>query len=167
MQNIFLNNDPLLSGSQFQTPSTDEMDSYIQKLQEAQERIQQQKMQILSAPQQQSKCPVWDEIESIVSGLTDTEFQKISENNDFAESNQNIMDILNREYMKVMRPAVENTKEGKEALQNHLALIKKLKKAITDESAKNIELFNEYTEKYSNITYAEFLEMKKKGGKKK
>ena len=50
------------------------------------------------------------------------------------------MNILNREYMKMMRPVVENTKDGKEALQNHLSLIKKLKKAITDESAKNIEL---------------------------
>lgn len=168
MQNIFLNNDPLLRGGQFQTPSTDEMDAYIQKLQEAQERIQQQKMQILSGPSQsQSKCPVWDEIENVISGLTDTEFQKISETRDFAESNQIVMNILNREYMKMMRPVVENTKDGKEALQNHLSLIKKLKKAITDESAKNIELFNEYTEKYSDMTYAEFLEMKKKGGKKK
>ena len=75
------------------------------------------------------------------------------------------MSILQREYMRVMRPIVENTKDGKEVLDKHLLLVKKLKKSAADEANKNLELFNEYTEKYSEMPYAEFLKMKREGAR--
>lgn len=165
--NIFVGNDPLLGGRAYDIPSPDDIDARIQRLQEAQNQLQQQKQIIINPQVQQSKTPVWDEIENIIAGLTDSEFHRISESKEFIESNQSIMTILQREYMRIMRPLVEGTKDGKEVLEKHLSIVKNLKKSIADESAKNIELFNEYTQHYSDMTYAAFIEMKKKGGKKK
>ena len=60
-----------------------------------------------------------------------------------------------------MRPVVEGTADGKEALENHLRLLKSLKKEASRAVERNMELFNEYTEKYADMTYADFLKMKR------
>ena len=59
-------------------------------------------------------------------------------------------------------------RQGKDALEKHLTLIKRLKKSAEAEVSKELEDFKEYTEKYSDMPYAEYQKMKnsKKGGKK-
>ena len=64
----------------------------------------------------------------------------------------------------MLRPIVENTKDGREALENHLAIVKKLKKEAANESDRTLDLFKEYTEKYPDKTYSDFLKIKR--GKK-
>ena len=64
-----------------------------------------------------------------------------------------------------MRPVVEATKDGKQALENHLTLIKRLRNYARDEVNKKYSLFDEYMEKYSDMPFNEFMEMKK--GKKR
>ena len=110
----------------------------------------------------QSKKPIWDEIDKIVSEMSDSEIEFVNSNTDFAKSNQTVMAILQREQLRMMRPLVENTKDGKEALENHLALVKRLKKEAANESDKAMNMFKEYTEKYSDMPYSEFLKMKRK-----
>ena len=110
----------------------------------------------------QSKTPIWDEIDKIVSEMSDSEIEFVNSNADFAKSNQTVMAILQREQLRMMRPLVENTKDGKEALENHLTLVKRLKKEAANESDKAMNMFKEYTEKYSDMPYSEFLKMKRK-----
>ena len=110
----------------------------------------------------QSKTPIWDEIDKIVSEMSDSEIDFVNSNADFAKSNQTVMAILQREQLRMMRPLVENTKDGKEALENHLSLVKRLKKEAANESDKAMNMFKEYTEKYSDMPYSEFLKMKRK-----
>ena len=76
-----------------------------------------------------------------------------------------MQNILQREYLRIMRPVVEATKDGKQALENHLTLIKRLRNYARDEVNKKYSLFDEYMEKYSDMSFAEFMEMKK--GKKR
>ena len=85
----------------------------------------------------------------------------LNENEEFQKSQNLVMSILQQEYMKIMRPIVERSPEGKKALENHLSILKKWKKTISEDANKSLMLFQEYTEKYSNMTYAEFLKMKK------
>ena len=94
--------------------------------------------------------------------MSDNEIEIVNSNADFAKSNQTVMAILQREQLRMMRPLVENTKDGKEALENHLALVKRLKKEAANESDKAMNMFKEYTEKYSDMPYSEFLKMKRK-----
>ena len=66
--------------------------------------------------------------------------------------------------MKALRPMVENSKEGKDALDYHLTLINRLKKSAAKEADAEMADFKEYREKYSHLTYDDYLKIK--GGKK-
>lgn len=155
--------DPLL----FTQPYSPQPDPMVQL--EEEKRKLEDKMVMLrqTGPQQQVRpqAPVWDEIDAIVSGLSDQEMQFLNSNQEFLESSANVQNILQREYLRIMRPVVEATKDGKQALENHLTLIKRLRNYARDEVNKKYSLFDEYMEKYSDMSFAEFMEMKK--GKKR
>ena len=155
--------DPLL----FTQPYSPQPDPMVQL--EEEKRKLEDKMAMLrqTGPQQQVRpqAPVWDEIDAIVSGLSDQEMQFLNSNQEFLESSANVQNILQREYLRIMRPVVEATKDGKQALENHLTLIKRLRNYARDEVNKKYSLFDEYMEKYRDMSFAEFMEMKK--GKKR
>lgn len=154
--------DPLL----FTQPYSPQPDPMAQ-LEEEKRKLEEKMSQLRQAgPQQQMRpqAPVWDEIDTIVSGLSDQELQFLNSNQEFQESSANVQAILQREYLRIMRPVVESTKDGKQALENHLTLIKRLRNYARDEVNKKYSLFDEYMEKYSDMSFAEFMEMKK--GKK-
>lgn len=124
-----------------------------------QQRIESQRKQVgVNA----SQSPTWDEIERITAELSDSEFALINQNEDFQKSQADIMAILQREQMRIMRPIVENTQDGKQALDKHLALVKRLRKEASSELMKNLETFNDYTQNHSDITFAEYLRTKTK-----
>lgn len=155
--------DPLL----FTQPYSPQPDPMAQ-LEEEKRKLEEKMSQLRQAgPQQQMRpqAPVWDEIDTIVSGLSDQELQFLNSNQEFQESSANVQAILQREYLRIMRPVVESTKDGKQALENHLTLIKRLRNYARDEVNKKYSLFDEYMEKYSDMSFAEFMEMKK--GKKR
>lgn len=158
-----MHKDPLL----FTQPYSPQPDPMTQL--EEEKRKLEDKMAMLrqTGPQQQVRpqAPVWDEIDAIVSGLSDQEMQFLNSNQEFLESSANVQNILQREYLRIMRPVVEATKDGKQALENHLTLIKRLRNYARDEVNKKYSLFDEYMEKYSDMSFAEFMEMKK--GKKR
>ena len=151
--------DPLL----FTQPYTSQPDPMAQ-LEEEKRKLEEKMSQLRqTGPQQQMRpqAPVWDEIDTIVSGLSDQELQFLNSNQEFQESSANVQAILQREYLRIMRPVVESTKDGKQALENHLTLIKRLRNYARDEVNKKYSLFDEYMEKYSDMSFAEFMEMKK------
>lgn len=160
--NVFLGTspDPLLGGSAV-TPI--DYDQRIAELEQVRQRLeaqkQQQRQQAING-QAQSQAPIWDEIEKLTADFSDREFSIVNQDEEFQQSQNNIMAIMQREYMRMMRPIVEGTKDGKEALENHLSLIKRLKKKAAKEADRNMELFNEYTQHYSDMTFADFMKMK-------
>ena len=157
-----MNFDPLL---------VDDRPQYnISQLQEEQ-RIINEKLDRLNRsrvqPVQQAKSPVWDEIDSIVSGMSDQELEMLNQNEEFRESSAVVQGILQREYLRIMRPIVEGTQDGKDALDRHLTLIKRLRKYAKEEVNKKYSLIDEYIQHHSNISFNEFMETKsRKGGKK-
>lgn len=160
--NVFLGNspDPLLGGNGYNNPT--DYDAKIAELQAMQQRLEQQRQQsVVNYSKKSNSSPLWDEIEELTSELSDREFEIINKSEEFQASQNTVMAILQREYMRLMRPIVENTTDGKDALKSHLELMKRLRKDATREVNKNIELFNEYTQHYSDMTYSEFLKMKK------
>lgn len=158
--NVFLGGtDPLLGSTSYQATPND-YDAKIAEMQAIQQRLEMQKQQV-SYSKNTSNSPIWDEIEKLTSELTDREFELVNNNPEFQTSQSALMSILNREYMRMMRPIVESTHDGKTALTSHLDLLKKLRKDAAREVDKSMELFSEYTQNYSDMTYAEFLKKKK------
>lgn len=155
-----ITNDPLLidrNNYDTRLPELEkEQQAYIQRIQELQKR----------GVVNETPTPVWDEIDNIISGLSDKEFEFLNNNQEFQESSAIVTSILNREYLKIMRPRVEGTRDGKDALEKHLTLVKRLKKSAADEVNKKYSMLDEYMEKYSDMSFNDYLAMKK-GGKKK
>lgn len=144
--------DPLLQDRRYSLP----------ELEKEQEAMQQKIMEMKRSYQTPSQpvSPVWDEIDHITSSLTDKEFNYLQNNQEFQESSMEIQQILQREYMRIMRPIVENTKGGKDALDKHLTLLKRIQKTAKEEANKKEALMNEYIMQYSHLTWQEFIDMK-------
>lgn len=166
MANIFVN-DPLLGAR----PQDQTIEQQLNELTRIQQQLEAQRQQMeqasrrLNQTQAGSGCPLWDEIERMTADMTDSEYESISRSEEFRQSQSRVMELLNREYMRIMRPIVEQTKGGHDALENHLALIRRMKKQASKDAERNMALFNEYTERYSDKTFAEFLQMKNKNKK--
>ena len=168
LNNVFIGGgDPLL-GSSSNSINAD-MEAYERRLQETLSQGQAQK-QMSPNPQsqaQRSQSPLWDEMDNIVNDMTDMEIDVLNNDPEYQKAQNTLMGILNREYMRIMRPIVEGVKDGKETLENLMSITKRVKKSASEEANKNIALFNEYTSKYADMPYAEFLKLKNSGNKKK
>ena len=128
-----------------------------------QQALEQQKQNIsmsMQQPQQQSSAPVWEEIERLTAELTDKEFNYISQNEEFVKSQQAIADAMQTEYMKMMRPIVE--RNHRPMLDEHLVLLKRLRKEASKEIDKQMDLLQEYVTKHPDIPFAEFMKTKRK-----
>lgn len=155
--NIFINNDPVLGARDFSTP---DFDSVERELAERLQRIQQMKQQVQQQPQV-SQTPVWDEIDTIMQGMTDKEFDIVTNNDVWKESNQKILDLIQQAQLQMLRPIIEKSQEGKDALDNHLTITKRIKKSASKVVDSELSDFQEYKSKYSNMPYDEYLKMKK------
>ena len=170
--NFYFNgNDPLFNPNRYETSVSDPQLDEVQRMQEELERKKNElivrNQHLTSVNRNASRTPVWDEVDKFMQELSDSEYDSVSGSEDFKASLARVMAIVQREEMKLILPYVEGCKDGKEAIEEHLATIKMLKKKISKQKEDNLELFNEYTQHYSDMTYTDFLAMKrKKGGHK-
>jgi hypothetical protein len=157
--NIFVGNaDPLL-GPPNNLITQQYQNEYAQRMQQL-ESAKQQLMQQAPMPIPVSKSPVWDSIDKEVDAMTSSEQAYLNDNPEYRQSAENIQNILQGEFLKIMRPIVENSPAGREALDKHLTILRRVRKDAAEQSARSMELFKEYTEKYSDMPYSEFIKMK-------
>lgn len=170
--NFYFNgNDPLFNPNRYDNPVSDPQLDEVQRMQEELEKRKNaliaQNQHLINTKGNASRTPVWDEVDKFMQELSDSEYESVSDSEEFKSSLARVMSIVQREEMKLILPYVEGCKDGKEAIEEHLATIKMLKKKISKQKEDNLELFNEYTQHYSDMTYTDFLAMKrKKGGHK-
>lgn len=159
--------DPLLSGnirSDYQNLRL--IDEDQKRIAQRYEELKKQQVEQIS-PAHQTQNPVWDEIDSIVAGMSDQEIAMLNANEEYMQSSNAVNGILQREYLNIMRPLVERTPDGKEALNKHLELIKRLRKTAKDQINQKYSLLDEYMQNHSDIPFNEFIEMKKSSAPKK
>lgn len=166
---IFTNgNDPLLGATTNYDAHYKELERMGQVIEQRKQALQQMKTQMEQPQQpQQSPTPVWDEIDSVTKGLSANEFELISHNDEFVESQNAVMEILQAKYLQMMRPIVEGCPEGRDILERHLTLLKRLRKVAVSENERKMQEYNEYTEKYPDMPYTEYLKMKRDKSKKR
>lgn len=138
MYNVFLGNDPTLQGNNF-ARSIDEQLANIRQLE--------QQLSQYKQSQPSNSTPIWDEIDNIVAGLSDSEKEMLANDSEFNESNSAVLAVLQREYLRIMRPIVEASADGKDALQSHLATVKRLAKKAKEQTAEELKEFREYKSK--------------------
>lgn len=158
--NVFIGgtNDPLLSQSPF--TADQEIEAYEKQLQNTLQQIKMQKQRIVNPTQQQSQSPVWDEIDKLVNEMSDVEVEMLNNNLEYQEAQNKVAAVISRENMRLLRPIVEGSSDGKNALDNLLVIAKKVKKSASEEANKNAVLMNEYITQYSHLTWQEFIDAK-------
>lgn len=163
--------DPLLGGNN--------VSEYIRSLEALQAGMEQKKQQLIQMAKEQqqqpqqgqavSNTPVWDEIDRLMAELSDKEFDRVMNDAEFKESQQAVMNVLQAVQMRMMRPMVEGTPEGKKALEEHLQLVKHLKRNVHKEVDAEMKDFEEYRAHYAHLSWEEYQAQKaepKKGGKR-
>lgn len=116
----------------------------------------------------QSQTPVWDEIDTITAQMTQKEYEKLMNNDEYKESCKRLAKYIEAIQLSQLRPVIEATQQGRDILDRHLTIIKRLKKSVSAEVDEELDDFQLYKEKYSDIPYSEYLKMKKseEGGKR-
>ena len=155
--------DPLLGGNPDFAAQLRELEAKQRMLEEHKRNASQYYSQVeQGAVSQVSQTPIWDEVDTITDNMSEAEFAEMQANPDYQESLKELMKYVGAMQLRAIRPIVEQSKEGKAILEQHLATVKVIRKSATARVDKQLTLFKEYTEKYSNMTYDEFL--KTKGG---
>lgn len=157
------NTDPLLGGDSY-SMQMQELGKMQQNLVNRMQALQQLGEQVQQPQQPKSQTPTWDEIDRVTGAMTEKEFEIMTQNAEYQESQRAIDAVTQVALMRALRPMVENSKEGKDALDYHLTLINRLKKSAAKEADAEMADFKEYREKYSHLTYDDYL--KTKGGRK-
>lgn len=114
-------NSPLLDMGTNQQPQM--MDAELQKMYEA---IQQKRASI-NMQAQQSLTPLWDEIDKIEDNLTGAQRQYLMQNQEYVNSLQYVSKLVQDEELRIIRPRIESTQQGQEALKKHLSLMQRLR----------------------------------------
>ncbi len=159
----------MLGGRDFssQMSTIEQMQAELEQKKAAIMQARQQMEQQQAQQPQQSRTPIWDEIDSICSGMSEKEFAIVSENDEFRESQDHIAAIIQQAQLEMLRPVIENSQQGRDALERHLTLVKRLKKTASKEVDDELNDFKEYREKYAHMTYEDYSKMKREQTKSK
>lgn len=144
--------DPVLQPSSFLNTNIGQA---TQDMQQKLMQLQQQGYQVPPV----SQTPIWDEIDRITRSLSEKEFAFLNDDDEFRKSQGIVEGILTREYLKVMRPIVEKTQDGNEALKHHLSILQDKVKEARNQSDKRDAMFSDYMTNHSDITFDEYLKL--------
>lgn len=150
--------DPLLN-----YPTTQEMQSGYETMERQLAELRQNR-QTINMQARLSPTPLWDEIDKIEDALTDGQRQEMMSNQEYANSLQYISKMVQDEVLRIVRPRIEATKQGTNALSKHLEITKRIKKDIAKESERRSALLNEYLSGHSDMTWNDFIRLKQEKG---
>lgn len=159
--------DPLLGGSS-------DYASQFKDIEQQQLLLEQKKRQLAELAERAqeenegkavSQTPIWDEVDMITASMTEAEFAELQNSEEYKTSSQELMTFVGALQLKAIRPVVEKSPEGRKILENHLATIKVLRNSASKRVEEELNDFKEYKEKYSHLTYEDYLKTKKKAKK--
>lgn len=159
-------NSPLLDMGTSQQQQPQMLDAELQKMYET----LQQKRASINMQAQQSPTPLWDEIDKIEDNLTGAQRQYLAQNKEYVESLQYVSKLVQDEGLRIIRPRIESTQQGQEALKKHLSLMQRLRKEVAQAEEQKSAMLNDYMTNHSDMTWQEYLvwyNKTKKGGVKK
>lgn len=145
---VFLgNSDPLLSQT--------DLNNQIQLLKQYEAQLSQ-----LQSKGTLHTSPVWDDIDSEMSSLTESQKARFFEDSEYTEITNSLQNMVQIELLKLVKSKIENSTEGKDLLQRQLKLVRKLKAKIIEETDNEMAIFKkfrEFSKDNPNLTYEEFV----------
>jgi hypothetical protein len=103
---------------------------------------------------------IWDEIDAEIMPLTKEQKEKLLNDREYADTYNELQNLVQNELLNLVKVRVESTNKGKELLGKQLQLIKTLKEKIINDTNIEMEMFKkfrEYIKEHPNTTYDEFI----------
>ena len=101
--------------------------------------------------------PLWDEIDKIEDNLTGAQRQYLMQNQEYVNSLQYVSKLVQDEELRIIRPRIESTQQGQEALKKHLSLMQRLRKEVAQAEEQKSAMLNDYMTNHSDKTWQEYL----------
>lgn len=156
LRNMYPINQVILGGDSMFS-NMEDIDMQIQRMEAYRNRLQQLKS--MQAQSQPTKL-VWDEIDLIVSPMSEEQKSRLLHDAEYVENYNRVQDIVQAELLNLVKAKIESTPEGRELLQNQLKIVKRLKNKIIDDTNREMEMFKkfrEFSKGHPGITYEEFI----------
>lgn len=149
MNNIFLGNDPLLTNK-----------DYISRLEQ---ELSQQKSLYNKMNEQYAPIDYYGKMEEAFSKLSPQEQAEINNDEEYVHYMTLLNGFISQETINMIRNTLNTSERSKNVLKCLVEAIDKFHLRKTDENTRMINDFQDYMSNYSNMTYSDYLEMKKGG----
>lgn len=142
---VILGNDSMFN-------NIEDLDSQIKRME-----LYRQKLKQLNEIKSNS---VWNEIDNEISPLTEEQRLRMQQDSEYMSIYNELQLMVQSELLNLVKDKIEGSAKGKDLLEKQLALVKKLKSKIVEDTETEMKLFNkfkEYSKSNPNITYEQFI----------
>lgn len=146
MNNIFLGNDPLLSNK-----------DYISRLEQ---ELSQQKSLYSKMNEQYAPTDYYGKMEEAYSKLSPQEQAEINSDEEYVHYMTLLNGFISQETINMIRNTLNSSERSKNVLKCLVEAIDRFHLRKTDENNARMSEFQDYMTNYSNMTFAEYKQMK-------
>lgn len=138
MNNFFLNQDPLLTQQQYETPTPI---MFQQQFQNIKDNV--------------------GELDGTLKGLSQAVLNKLNENNQFVNLNSDFQASVQQELLSLVRNKLNMNASVVNNINEQLRIINEVKKEVETEKEESINEMNDYIKNYSHLTFDDYKKIKK------
>lgn len=115
--------------------------------------------------QSSSRTPLWDKIDGEIAPLSEDQKVRVMNDDEYLSLQEQLQVLVSEQILHLIKPQIEATDRGKELLGKIYDCVQVAKKKVIQETNKEMEMFRlwqDYSKKHPEATYAEFLKSVKK-----
>ena len=132
---------------------TNSYDEEMNRMKQLNEELARRKQELSSHSERQSE---WDKIDSLADSMTDAEKQMMTECKEFVESDNKINMLMQSAYMSLVKPIIEQSEEGREALRKHYNIMKESLSKVRKKRDEDMDALRRWATEHPDKSFNEF-----------
>ena len=132
---------------------TNSYDDEMNRMKQLNEELARRKSELSSHTERQSE---WDKIDSLADSMTDAEKQMMSECKEFVESDNRLSAMMQSAYMSLVKPIIEQSEEGREALRKHYNIMKESLTKVRKKRDEDMDALRRWATEHPDKSFNEF-----------
>ena len=128
-------------------------DDEMQRMKQLNEELARRKSELSSHSERQSE---WDKIDSLADSMTDAEKQMMAECKEFVESDNKLSAMIQSAYMSLVKPIIEQSEEGREALRKHYNIMKESLTKVRKKRDEDMDALRRWATEHPDKSFNEF-----------
>lgn len=132
---------------------TNSYDEEMNRMKQLNEELARRKSELSSHTERQSE---WDKIDSLADSMTDAEKQMMAECKEFVESDNKLSTMMQSAYMSLVKPIIEQSEEGREALRKHYNIMKESLSKVRKKRDEDMDALRRWATEHPDKSFNEF-----------